>query len=635
VESLTHEDRNPNYPKDFFGENISNVTAIVGKNGSGKSSLMEALLNFTLGSGNGDRIIDTPLIYNTPSAFKTIMLYADNDDKLVLSGFSNLENKPTFFSNSCNNYTLNIKTKEYFIKKDDLYNFKDQLEKVNFIPSFLNILPCYYSNIFDEQKIILNTNREDIVTKKDNLHVNNPLRIDISLNNQIGRSIPLYYLEIIKKQAYFINKYITSETDLPFKLPPYLILKRNFNDKLLEKLLNNQSSDMDWLSDLVRKGEIEKPTEESDKIILYLWLKGTQNLGVDGNDKHILNEFIKSIPNSTSINWESLITNYVEKLTFISSPIFTRAPWVFDIKLYFEGVLEFVQNGYHKRANDIFRLQQISELIRMTKFMDCCEKIDFSNLYDYPFSFNEDLVGGTLSSGEKTFLKFGASIWNLTNKIETSYKDIMSNVLADNTNENKKELVPPENILIMLDEAELTLHPEWQKLFLNWSLKLIEVVCKDFKSVQVLYSSHSPFFLSDLPKGNAIFLKSKEGKDNRGNNINLCHVCTRDEQPEQTFGANIHNLYRNSFFLENGLMGEFAKKKIDDVIKDLNQDDPKDKIDEIRKKEMKFIIDQIGEPLIKRKLNQMYNDIFHSPEQIDNRIKALEEEIKQLKARNS
>ncbi|MDZ7818513.1 MAG: hypothetical protein U5K55_07810 [Aliarcobacter sp.] len=37
------------------------------------------------------------------------------------------------------------------------------------------------------------------------------------------------------------------------------------------------------------------------------------------------------------------------------------------------------------------------------------------------------------------------------------------------------------------------------------------------------------------------------------------------------FGANIHTLLSHGFFMKDGLMGEFAKGKIDLAIKYLNQ----------------------------------------------------------------
>jgi len=65
-----------------------------------------------------------------------------------------------------------------------------------------------------------------------------------------------------------------------------------------------------------------------------------------------------------------------------------------------------------------------------------------------------------------------------------------------------------------------------------------------------ILTSHSPFLLSDIPKENVIFLE-------KGKQV----------YPEiETFGANIHTLLSHGFFMKDGLMGEFAKGKINEII---------------------------------------------------------------------
>ncbi len=641
--TLKHEDRNPNYPKDFFGDNISNVTAIVGRNGSGKSTLMEAILKFTLGNDLSIMKTDNPIIYNTPGGFKTIIIYKDEKEKLGYSCFSNLEIRIKHTDIKGKAFKFNVKTKKNYITNDDTSNFDNQFKKANFIPFYLNILPCYYSNIFDDAKIIENKNREDIVyIEKSETHINNPIRTDISINNRLApyQNTVVFHYKEIENQAVFVNEFLETSQKLPFSLPPYLLAQLNYNENNLKDYINSKVVRMNWLKDQINNSnEFKIPNKVSDQIVLYLWLKGVTELEVkDSDKKEYKNDLLKNVDINPEINWTTEFLKFKKGLNNIKDSISTHSPYNFSILDYFDGIEELIHlkilrhydhtiGNLSKRKS--YKLQDKAELSKMIHFINCYQKISFSKIYQFGFSFNSNYVYNTLSSGEKTIMKFGSNMWNLVSTIKENYNDILPNILA------KKDFKIPKNLLIMLDEAELTLHPEWQKTFLEWSLKIIKIACKDFKTVQVLYSSHSPFFLSDLPKGNVIFLKSKEGKDDSGNNINLCHVCAKEEQPEQTFGANIHSLYRNSFFLENGLMGEFAKGKIDQVIKDLNQDDAKNKIDEKRKEEIQFIIEQIGEPLIKRKLQQIYDETFHSPEQIDNRIKALEEEIKQLKGRQS
>ncbi|MCG3694450.1 AAA family ATPase [Aliarcobacter butzleri] len=58
-----------------------------------------------------------------------------------------------------------------------------------------------------------------------------------------------------------------------------------------------------------------------------------------------------------------------------------------------------------------------------------------------------------------------------------------------------------ENRLILLDEPDNTLHPNWQKEYIN----LLVTLLKDKKYIHIIITSHSPFLISDLPKENVIF----------------------------------------------------------------------------------------------------------------------------------
>ncbi len=149
-----------------------------------------------------------------------------------------------------------------------------------------------------------------------------------------------------------------------------------------------------------------------------------------------------------------------------------------------------------------------------------------------------------------------------------------------------------KNIIILIDEGETTLHPEWQKRYINYYIDFLKDNFPD-KNFHIILTTHSPFLISDLPKENIIFLDT----DKEGN----CIVVDGLKEKKQTFGANIHTLLSDSFFMEEGLMGEFAKSKIDKVIELLNKSN-------LKKEELEYcekIISIIGEPIIKNQLQKM------------------------------
>ncbi|MDD5156672.1 AAA family ATPase [Sulfurimonas sp.] len=168
-----------------------------------------------------------------------------------------------------------------------------------------------------------------------------------------------------------------------------------------------------------------------------------------------------------------------------------------------------------------------------------------------------------------------------------------------------------KKVLLFIDEFELGLHPFWQKNVMNYIIGFLKEIEKDFNLV---LTSHSPFILSDLPKENVIFLK----KDENGN----CKNVTKETNID-TFGANIHTLLSHGFFMNGGLMGEFAKEKINDVISTIKKDTlSKDEINTC-----KNIISIIGEPILKKTLEHKLNEKLNSNESELERLEREKEEI--------
>ena len=143
-----------------------------------------------------------------------------------------------------------------------------------------------------------------------------------------------------------------------------------------------------------------------------------------------------------------------------------------------------------------------------------------------------------------------------------------------------------ESILLLIDEIDLYLHPEWQRQVLNDFLTAIQEYFPH-NYFQIIITSHSPIVLSDIPHENSIFLRKDGDK------------IVQDKHTAQTFGANIHTLYRDAFFIKDGVaIGAYAKDKINAWITEFKENS-------ISEEEMQKKIALIGEPIIQRRLEQI------------------------------
>ncbi|MGE4457426.1 MAG: AAA family ATPase, partial [Arcobacteraceae bacterium] len=246
------------------------------------------------------------------------------------------------------------------------------------------------------------------------------------------------------------------------------------------------------------------------------------------------------------------------------------------------------------------------------------DKID--KIVEFLKSIDNNLIIG--SNGYKTFFTLILSVVDLEKEFKLTFQTEDGKDIKLSAGE-KTILFYLERIDLMLsrfkkdkcnillfDEIELYLHPNWQKRILKIILDFIQE-SKLAKKLHIIITSHSPFILSDLPKENVIFLE--KGKQ----------VYPFDNN-QQTFGANIHTLLSHGFFMKDGLMGEFAKGKINEAITLLNQKT----LSENKINFCENIISIIGEPILKRQLQKMLDSKRLSEiEQIKQEIQRLEDRM--------
>ena len=204
--------------------------------------------------------------------------------------------------------------------------------------------------------------------------------------------------------------------------------------------------------------------------------------------------------------------------------------------------------------------------------------------------------------------------------------------------ENVISRQPDKNYIILMDEAETDLHPQWQKKVVNY---LIDSFYG--RKIHFIFSSHSPFILSDLPKENVIFLEKyteKEIEDNHlDQKVGNCKNATKDVKINP-FGANIHTLLSHGFFMKDGLMGEFAKAKINQIIefhshvKEENKKEIKDisglKAEyEDRKTEFWYIQKILGETYLQQVIK---NHLIEIEKILLGKDEAKQQEINRLRA---
>lgn len=162
---------------------------------------------------------------------------------------------------------------------------------------------------------------------------------------------------------------------------------------------------------------------------------------------------------------------------------------------------------------------------------------------------NEEMTISQMSSGEQQMLySLSYAVYHMKNAASNQHQSEEGNTLIS---------IPYKNMNLVFDEAELYYHPEYQRQFID---KLLGILKRshfenDIDSINITIVTHSPFMLSDIPDSNILALNN--GK--------------RDTTFEsKTLGANIYDLLSNQFFMESAI-GAHVEKIINEIIDDYDK----------------------------------------------------------------
>jgi predicted ATPase len=476
---------NDDYIENFFGKNI-NVTAIVGKNGSGKSSVLEFIL----------------LSIQKFDMDKSLFIFYDKDvDKLIIR----------------HNFI------KFFLINEILFNeIKPENENYEtFFKDLKSMFPFFnysftYNNSIGEDELFPKFPKKELgkisllQEEKENLQT-------IISNHALIKK---------KKKSYIFDDF--------FKVDSIRVYFSNFFHHLLMKdretprgealvKLNNEAVDLFF----------EDKSEKALKVFVGL-LNGIYSEAPNNKNKdEYYLDMKKSIenldlPNSLFLkNKQSFpITIPTEKLLIDSLHRRYNFP-------DYRSNSSINENGMHQiYSADDFNLNEDIQKGYLFFEWDINQLEEFEIQSVVNFFSNSFFLIEIIDKENKSLkdLSFG----------ELQLLTILNKILSFSI--NNKDV---NNFFLLLDEIDIGFHPDWQKRTIKYIIDFLSLIPD--KNFHLIFTTHSPFLLSDIPKKNIIFLNEKT-------------------TIKQTFGANIHTLLSDSFFMDDGLMGEFAKGKINEII---------------------------------------------------------------------
>lgn len=567
--------KNNDFPSDFWGNNIYSVTGIVGNNGSGKSTVMSFLLDFLV-ENSACQSVKGIVVYENNGE-----LYYYGEDVTVVYENSELRMPQTSFG-----------LKDSTWKIPCLYYSGHFSPYINTDPRNSNLAGCSIAS----DNILLVEDLQNYYNE-DSLKMNLPL--ERHLNSHIAQNNYRICMMLANKELSKIihdfawPRYViigvnqSGETAIRNKIRIENLMREKYGQEQIEISIppfnpcnNDRSSSEYFISLLIYHNLIniinDKWQWQNGFDIIEEWQNA---ITTDSPVLDIFGTFVNNLKDN-EIKEDLIplhkILSTVEKLTIHRTDSLGNSFLYIDCLEHAESLIKL---GEEVLNNNEFYLT--------SKFFD---------LYYAPSL--DAITQSILSSGELEMLNLFSRIYDATVLRPKKFKNINA------------------TCMLMLDEAEIGFHPDWQRRYLKLVidfLDAIKVIFPKLYDFQIIISTHSPILLSDIPRCCTNYLKTVNGSTIKMNSDDI----------GETFAANVFDLYRMSFFMNDGLVGAFARKKINKLCTRINDGETDGVMNEIQ---------MVGDARIKEYLMEKYHEI-HPDDEVLNEdiIKYYEEKIEQLK----
>ena len=567
TKTLTVTKNTENYIDNFYDDNIE-INAIVGNNGTGKSTLLKRIFRIC------------------HSEIKNI------EAEEIILGFELTEFSHPFFiyfdieKRDCKWTEIIYKDNKLCVQRR-LEDFdKDVLNEEDHKKQF-NVHHCQYITEVLDFEMYDNTKYPTM----------GMMRSDLSEYPYDNTKMMSFFSYQLKQQSFFLSN-SAEKIKLPFTYPENLKIFSSYVPyKVCMTLKNSEDGEDTYGSPM---------DEDLVNIILNL-----RNLSNEQNFialYHLPNEFEDSI-------LELLLMLFLKSVSEEEKKEISNYTYSDEFKCI---------SGIYKKVNNIFDFMERKNSVNIAPYR---EFLKFLYHPEKKIVINEEKrclevplgsIEGFLNTyphiaGEKQFLHFS---WGLSSG-ETAMLDLYSKFYQIYQSIKGSE---KKDVLLLIDEADAYFHPQWQKNYVRDTLDVAKQIFEGF-GVQIILATHSPIMLSDIPKQNVLYLKKEENAGTK--------VVPREERLE-TFGANIFSLFKDTFFLEGSGIGSFAEENLEELLKRIHdlKEINEEEIEYIKKRIM-MIGDPF---IRQKFENEFYICIEKdSQRSLDEKIRFFEKEIESLK----